>query len=57
MPERRTSERRKKPRDFRVDVTRLEHEQLKALMIDLADRVAQLERNVEELRQNIDKKG
>jgi hypothetical protein len=53
MSERRTSERRKRAREFRVDVKRGEHEQLKGLVLRLAEHVAQLQRQVDDLRRKI----
>jgi hypothetical protein len=53
MAERRMTERRKQGREFRVDVKRVEHEQLKALVVRLAEQVADLRRQVDELRKKI----
>jgi hypothetical protein len=50
MPERRTKERRKNGRAFRVDVKRLEHQQLYSLVLELAEQVVQLRRDVDELQ-------
>jgi hypothetical protein len=53
MPERRTKERRKHAREFRVDVKRVEFEQLRHLVVELTERVAQLQRDLDDLRKKI----
>jgi hypothetical protein len=50
MPDRRTAERRKNARAFRVDVKRLEHEQLYSIVLELAEQVVHLRRDVDELQ-------
>jgi hypothetical protein len=47
MPEeRRESDRRKNASAFRVDVTRLEFDQLRAVVMELAARVAELQKQL-----------
>jgi hypothetical protein len=53
MADRKTTERRKNARGARVDVKRAEFEQLKALVINLGERVGQLQRQLEEVRRKI----
>jgi len=53
MPERRTKERRKNGREYRTDVKRVEFEQMRHLVIHLTERVANLQRDLDELRKKI----
>jgi hypothetical protein len=46
MTERRTKERRKYARGARVDVTRLEHEQVQALVKQIVDRIIRVEQDL-----------
>ena len=50
MPERRMKDRRKHPREYRVDVKRREFEQLRGMARSMADRIARLEKELADLR-------
>jgi hypothetical protein len=53
MAERRTRERRKNSRDFRVDVKRIEYEQLREIVLRLVEQVTQLQQQIDDLRRKI----
>jgi hypothetical protein len=53
MAERRLKERRKHGAEFRVDVKRREFEQLRALVLRLGERTAELQKQIDDLRKKL----
>jgi hypothetical protein len=53
MSERRIKEQRKDAREFRVDVKRAEFDELRHLVVELTDRLSQLQRDLDDLRKKI----
>jgi hypothetical protein len=53
MVERRTRERRKHARAYRVDVKRGEFDQLRALVLRLAEQVVRLARDIDDLHRKL----
>jgi len=53
MADRRSTERRMDKRGSRIDVTRREYQQLRAVLVRLVERVVTLQRQVDDLRRKM----